>query len=106
MKRVRHRGEVAVTPDHENAIDQNNRPDKRLYTALADIQHVDGSRQLPALDGSPGGGDGAFVRIYVFARSAEEAMRRMTDDIYGNDYNLVELTDVAISQELWPMDNL
>ena len=80
----------------------------RLYTLAADTGCGRGYRRMPLLDGSAHKGDGAFVRLYVFARSSHEARLRAQEQLHRDRYRLIELTDVKPngSNKIWPMDDM
>ena len=81
---------------------------RRLYTLAADIGCGRGYRRLPLLNGAPHTGDGAFVRLYVFARSPRETRLRAQEKLRRDRYRVLKLTGVEPngSNKVWPMDDL
>jgi hypothetical protein len=81
---------------------------KRLYTVGADIGCGRGYRRPPLLNGEPHTGDGAFIRLYVFACSSDEARQRAEEQLRRDRYRVLELIGVEPngSNKVGPMDNL
>ena len=81
---------------------------KRLYTLAADIGCGRGYRRPPLLNGAPHTGDGAGVRLYVFAATPREARERAEEQLRRDRYRVLELSGVEPngSNKVWPMDDL
>lgn len=67
---------------------------KRLYTLGADIGYGRGYRRPPLLNGVPHTGDGAFVRLYVFAATSLEARQHAEERLRRDRYRVLELSGV------------
>lgn len=82
---------------------------RRLYTGCADLAVARGFRK-PRNRGFPKAieGDGAFVRMYVYARSESEALLHFSEALSASNFKVLGIFDVAPngSNKPWPMDDM
>jgi hypothetical protein len=80
---------------------------RRLFTGIANLA-IAGEFRRPKNPGAPRPteGDGALVRLYVFARSSEEAERSFRVALTSARYTTLEVSKVQPngSNRPWPLD--